>query len=109
MYPLTCAGGYAVPIRAGKFEIVQIKATIDDLSVDSRLRIIDDDGITSSRWGRILADGTDQDTGICDLKGIADTVGDLSLDLIEPIKVRDGISISYATNLVPGNIFIYVR
>lgn len=109
MYPLTCHGGYPMPIRAGRFEIVQINATVDDLSVDSRLRLIDDGGITDDKFGRILADGIDQDTGICDLKGIANTVGDLRIQFKEPIKVRDGISISYATNILPGSIFVYTR
>lgn len=109
MYPLTCYGGYPMPLKAGKFEVVQIKATVDDLGADSRLRLVDDEGITSSKWGRVLADGIDDEVAICDLKGLANTVGDLRFTPHQSIKLRNGLSVAYCTNIVAGSIFIYVR
>lgn len=110
MYPLTCYAGFALPVKAGKFEICQINAALEDVDVDAKLVLIDDQAITeSSLHGRILPDSEDYKTPIIELKSNGGVVGELVESFNEPIKVRRGLSISACDNLKPGKIFVYVR
>ena len=110
MYPLTCYAGYALPVRVGKFEVCQIIAALEDIDVDAKLTLIDDQALTeTSVHGRILPDSEDYKTPIIELKSNASTVGELIESFHEPIKLRKGISIVACDNLKPGKIFVYVR
>lgn len=110
MYPLECAGHYAVPIRAGKPNIVQIMAAVEDMSKDARLTLLDDSTVKQSDvWGKIVASKSSDHALLCDLKCMAGKAGMLQLKCPEPIKVRNGISILHSENIQPGSIFVYVR
>jgi len=111
MYPLTCRGGFPVPIKAGRFEIIGVRATVDTTSSDSRLRLIDDPNIKEGdQYGKILPDTyTGAGTQIVDIKGIGSCDANLEALFPEPMKLRHGVSITHADNLVTGSIALYVR
>ena len=111
MYPLTCRGGFPMPVKAGRFEIVGVRATVNTTSSDSRLRLIDDPNIKEGdQYGKILSDTyTGAGTQIVDVKGLASTDANLEVLFPEPMKLRYGVSITHADNLVTGSIALYVR
>ena len=94
MYPLTCAGGYPVPIAKGKFKVVGFVATVSDPTAASRVTFIDSDANTP------LLDSQALKGVLADLKGLANADGVLGAFFDEPIHVRDGITISNLTNVV---------
>lgn len=103
MQPIRCQGGYAVPIKAGKMEVVAISAPGDELSSISRLRVVDNSTekvLAETDWGgRIVAEA----------KSIANSEGNITFVFPEPVKVMEGVNVTYADNLVPGSICVYVR
>jgi len=110
MYPLTCYAGYALPLKAGKWEICQISAAIEDVDVDAKLTLIDDQDLTdTSIFGRILPDAETYKTPFIELKSNGAGYGELSENFHEPIKLRKGLSIVACDNLKPGKIFVYYR
>jgi len=111
MYPLTCRGGFPVPIKAGRFEVIGVRATVDTTTTDSRLRLIDDPNIKEGdQYGKILSDTyTGAGTQIVDIKGIGGSDANLEALFPEPMKLRHGVSITHADNLVTGSIALYVR
>jgi hypothetical protein len=110
MYPLTCRGGFPVPIKAGRFEVLGLRATVNTTTSNSRVRIIDDPSIKEGdKWGKILSsDYTGAGTVIADVKGMADIDANLEILFPEPVKLRYGASL-IAENTVPGSISLYVR
>ncbi len=115
MYPLTCAGGYSVPLRGGLFEIVGVRATVSDPTVASQIVLYDDSGIDGKN-GRILSSSfdpgkaaRDKNALLCNVKGIADLDANLEVLFPEPLKTRHGVSASISTNLRPGTIQVYCR
>jgi hypothetical protein len=110
MYPLTCEGGYPIPVKRGTFEICLIRATIKDTTRDARLILIDDLGIEpDDNNGRILASSSQQATRLCDEKTTGNTGSRLEVRLYEPIKVRRGLSVVNTTNLQAGSIFVFIK
>ena len=112
MYVMQCQGGFNVPIRAGKFEICGIKATVETTSAAARLILADDTGIdTDDKFGRILPQATPYDYKVifCDVKGLADVDGNLEVLFPEIFKTRNGISAIDTTNIVAGSLMVYVR
>lgn len=109
MYPLVCKGGYPMPLRAGKFDIVQISAPAGTVGTVSRLTLIDDLGLAEdATLGRVLTNDNIYKTTIVDLKSTT-AEGGLNQVFQEPLKVRKGISVKNADNLQPGSIMVYVR
>ncbi|UCE05512.1 MAG: hypothetical protein JSW07_18170 [bacterium] len=111
MYPLLCQGGYGMPIKAGKFEIIQIEAPGSDTNASSRLTLLDDTEVepTDDKWGQLVKTKTKVHHIIYDQKRVAACHANLSTELKEPIKVRNGLSVLNATNLVPGSIMVYAK
>ena len=117
MYPVTCAGGYAVPLKAGSFEIVGLRATVNSPASASQIILYDDGGIPSGdKFGRILPSDFDPGTidskrvtQLCNIKGIANLDANLEVLFPEPIKTRFGTSVSILSNVVPGSVELYVR
>lgn len=111
MYPLTCRGGFPMPVKAGRFEVVGVRATVNTTTADSRLRLIDDPNIKEGEpFGKILTDSyTGAGTQIADVKGIGGTDANLEVLFPEPMKLRNGVSITHCDNLVTGSIALYVR
>lgn len=104
MYPLLCKGGYPVPIKAGRFSIVGVMATVNDPTAASRLTLID------SGEGLQVTDDQAMKPVICDIKGLANADGTIGVMFAEPIKLRDGVSIgSNTTNLMAGRTIVYVQ
>ena len=59
MYPLLCPGGYGMPIRAGKNEIVHITANAYSDTDDMYIRLVDDISLEpTDRWGKLPAEKT---------------------------------------------------
>lgn len=110
MYPLQCAGGFPLPIKAGKLEIYGVSAVVSDTTAASRLTLIDDRNLPEGAVvGRVLGSDYDDDKGIIDIKGIASADGVLEQIFPEPLKLRHGLSSVNSSNLVAGTIKVYVR
>lgn len=111
-YPLTCAAGYPNPMREGKFEVLQIRATVSNPSADTRVTIVDDPNIkVGDRVGKMYANSFVQQsaTRILDTKLTGDSGGDVDVVFAEPVKCHYGLSIVNADNIVPGSLCVYVR
>ena len=109
-YPITCKGGYPMPIRPGKFKIKRILAAVSDRTANSRLILIDDHTLTSSdNQGTVRSTKTSSYTQIIDMKGVGGQgMGYLDSGEIN-LKLRDGLTVVDTTNLQPGGICIYVE
>jgi len=91
-----------MPVKAGKFEVFGVRATVNKLDAASRLTIYDG-------AGKIVDDDNTVKPIICDIIGVATADAYLVESFSEPIKVRDGISVSNAENLVGGRTIVFVR
>jgi len=109
MYPLQCKAGYFMPIYRGKFQIVQFEATVKDPTDDARLTLVDDNGMTHVRHGRILPASQDTQEGFIDIKGVGGQNGNLSQTFNGSITTRDGISAMRTTNIQAGTLKVFVR
>ena len=96
MYPAQCAGGHAFPFKKGKCEIYGAKATG---STSMRLTLVDSDQF------KVLPDEAASGVVILDLSG-DDMIGDA---FPEPIKVRNGVCPTNASNLNGGKVMLLVR
>lgn len=103
MYMLLCRGGFALPIKKGKMELCGISATVSSSAAVSELSVIDTD------TGIPVPESTENTNVVLHLKGTANVDGNLTQFFKEPITIRDGISIGYANNILPGSIIAYVR
>ena len=103
MQPLRCQGGYAVPIRVGKVEIMGIHAPASALATASRLRVVDNGSYA------ILPDTQATDKVIAEMQRVISIEGNVTLMFPEPIKCLEGVNVTYATNLTPGSICVFVR
>jgi len=119
MYPLTCIGGFNVPAKAGKFEIVGFTVVGDDDladGLDIEVAIIDDPSIKPTETvGKIIASLTtpNEQKGIIVHKKIAfDTDSNYNATIEwfppEPIKTRYGTSLFFS-NIRQGSFCLYVR
>lgn len=98
-----------MPLHAGKFEIYGVSATVYNLSNNARIRLYDDRGISDTKFGRILADNHIGTVELVDIKGIGNGNGNLEKWFAEPIKTRNGISVSISDNIIAGSLSVYVR
>lgn len=110
MYPLTCAGGFPNPVKAGKMEFLGVQATSKQINQPSRITLIDDRGISpDAKYGRILDSGSVATVQICD-KRVEDNVnGMIEWYPPEPIKLRNGISVLRADNIEAGSLKVFVK
>jgi hypothetical protein len=112
-YPLTCVGGFNIPIRKGKFRITGVTALVDDQTVDSELIIVDDNTILETEeTGHLFAT---EAAALASKKVIIPLKGDGSAYIptlewhpAEPIKTIYGISI-YTSNLKANGLCIYIQ
>jgi hypothetical protein len=108
MYPMLCSGGYGVPMRGGKYEIIYITALTDVAASTARLTLLDDSNITT-RYGTTVGTKTKAHEQVVDIKRLAVCETTLKWEPTEPMKVRYGLSVLNATNLIAGSINVYVR
>ena len=112
MYILQCAGGHAVPLKGGKFEVIGVHAKVNDPTAASRLTLIDDLDIPQAKddanLGRVLADDN-QKVVLCDCHGLANADAEIGIIFAEPIKIRKALSVINATNLKGGRVCVHVR
>lgn len=106
MYPILCRGGYAIPIKAGKFKVFGVMATVDDTTASSQIALVDDPAIGDNLQGFVLSDVDETKNVIANVKGVGSVDGTIGIMLPEPIFVRHGLS-AYFTNVVPGSICVY--
>lgn len=102
MYPLLCSGGYGVPMKRGKFEILKITAACSSSSAEARMQLCDSRRVSPSSK-------TPAEHLICDLKRVAACDANIIFDCPEPIKIRNGLAPLILTNLVVGSIIVYIR
>ena len=108
MYPVQCFAGFFNPVRSGKMQIMQVEAVPDDITDDTRVTLVDDNGITDSRWGRVLTPDTfDTQEGIIDVRAPAGE--NLTLTLNEHVTTRKGLSALRTDNVKGGTLKVYVR
>lgn len=110
MYVAQCSAGFPMPLKAGKYEIYGVRATLASSAAVARLTLIDDADLPEgSNWGAIYPASLEKKTVIIDERTIANTVGGIDVMFPEAIKCRRGISIAGATNLVGGSITLFIR
>lgn len=102
MYPITCRAGYALPVKAGRFEITGISAVAKDTTTPIRLTLVDEGSYATIDDLNYVATNK---------PFLADLQGDTMFRVFfpEPIKVRNGVNLVHADNCVPGKIFVYIR
>ena len=109
MRPIQCLGKFAMPIKAGKFDILGMEATVSDTALASRFAIVDDESIKpTDNNGVILNSLLYKRDVLADVKGVASVDSTIGFMFPEPIKTRHGISL-YHENLVAGSVIVYTR
>jgi hypothetical protein len=103
MYPITCAGGYPIPIKKGRFKIWGVVVTSDSIAAATRLTLVD------SADFKVLTDTQSLKTVLADLRGISSGEGMIGFMFPEPIQVRDGIAVANVTNVLAGRTFVYIQ
>jgi hypothetical protein len=110
MYPICCAAGFPMPVKAGKMEVYGVSATVKNTAEDATLRLYDDRTISSdAKFGNILEESFEGPTEISYIKGLGNGSGVIEQWFAEPIKLRNGISVSISENVTPGSISVYIR
>jgi len=102
MYHVTCAGGYALPIKEGRFEILGLSCPVNDPTAVSQITLVDGDDfkpVTDSAYNKT----------VIEKKGVASVDGTLEAWFPEAIKLRKGLTIAVATNLKAGKMMVYAR
>lgn len=102
MYPITCAGGYPIPIKKGRFKICGVAITANSTAAASRCTFVDSDDF------KIITESQDTKVILADLKGLANGSGWETQMFAEPIQVRDGIAICNGVNTATGRIIVYI-
>lgn len=102
MYPITCAGGYPIPIKKGRFKIHGFLVTAKTTSLATRCTFVDGDDFKE------ITDDQTMKPVLADLKGLANAEDVIGVMFPEPIQVRDGITISNGTNLIAGRTLVYI-
>lgn len=103
MYPLHCTGGFAMPIRSGKFEVVGVGINLATIDSDYELSLWD-------TGTNAIVDHEHPPTDARRIFHVNGTgAGPEFIRFPESIKVRGGLSVGVATNIDPGELYIYVR
>ncbi|MFA5340134.1 MAG: hypothetical protein WC332_00010 [Clostridia bacterium] len=105
MYPITCAGGYPIPIKKGRFKIHGFLVTANTTSSATRCTFIDGDDFKEIVDSQSTLKSR---PALADLKGLANAEDVIGVMFPEPIQVRNGIIISNGTNLIPGRTLVYI-
>ena len=111
-YPLTCAAGYPNPMRVGKFEVTQVRATVLNPALSARITLIDDQTLVEgTKVGKIYTDDylVPGSPRVIDTKLDANTGGDIDVVFGESVKLRRGLSVVNCTNIVSGSLCVFVR
>lgn len=104
MYPMTCAGGYPVPLKKGRFSVCGVAMAVNDTTAASRITLVDSGDFA------VLTDSAYIKTPLLDLKGLANADGVVGIMFEEPIKVREGVCITnLTTNMLPGRTLVYIK
>jgi hypothetical protein len=103
MYPITCAGGYPIPIKKGRFKICGLVVTVDDTTAASRCTLVD-----SAEFKELTDDQTLKPV-LVDLKGLPNAEGVMGIMFPAPIQVRDGVTVSNLSNVLAGRTIVYIQ
>lgn len=107
MYHITCAGGYALPIKTGKFEVLGYSCPVNSTAAASQLTLVDADPYASAGASQVTDSAYNRT--VIEKQGIANVDGNLIEWFPEPIKVRYGLALAVATNLKVGKMMVYAR
>ena len=108
MYVCQCAGKFPMPFAKHKSRIIGLRATVNDTTAASQVRLWDDSGITPGEYGETKTTSeTDLTTEIINIKGIASADANLEVLFPEPLALRYGTSIA-VSNVVPGSLMLYI-
>lgn len=105
MYFLQCAGGYANPVKDGKFNIMGVCATVKDTTAASRVTLVDN----AQRACLASSYAAQQEPEIIDIKGVANVNGILQVCFDDPLVARKGLSCTNADNIVAGSLKVFVK
>lgn len=111
MYVAQCFAGFPMPLKAGKYEVFGVRASIKDATAAARLTLVDDQDLEEgAKWGAIYstAEVADKKCMIIDERTVANTVGNIDVMFPEPIKLRRGISMA-GSNLRGGTVTLLIR
>ena len=104
MYPIQCHGGYSLPIKAGKFEVLGVQIPASSTAVATRITLRD------SAASKVVTDAPESGSVIFDGQGIANGDGAISVMFAEPIKVRNGVTVDdNFSNGTAGKNCVYIR
>ena len=106
MKPLTCPGGYGIPMTfGGKHRIVAVTAVCSDTNAAAQLQLVE-----TTRT--LPASKTSAEKIIFDMKRVAACEANIEWiapDTKDPIVVNSNLYPLLTTNLVPGSILVYAK
>jgi hypothetical protein len=106
MRPLTCAGGYGVPMTFdGRQRILKITAACSSINSESRLQLVDTSRVLPS-------EKTPKEALIVDLKRVAACDANIVWDAPDsknPLTIHGNLFPMLMTNLVVGSTMVYVK
>lgn len=111
MYVAQCHAGFPMPLKAGKFEIYGVRASISDTTAATRLTLVDDQDLPEgSRFGNIYSTSEvgSKKCAFVDERTVASTVGSIDVMFPEAIKMRNGVSMA-GSNLIGGTVTLLIR
>jgi hypothetical protein len=113
MQPILCKGGYALPIKEGKFTIRDIKVAVDNPNADSRLLLMDNSAnmaypSSSLEYPSKNVSSTYNNSRVVDLRGIGGKDSHLREQFASGLKVVNGLSIGAIENIEAGSIYVYI-
>lgn len=103
MYFIECPGKFFLPIRRGKFEILGMQATVDDVTAVSRVVLIDSDSFD------VKGSTFDVRKGIIDVKGLPNQKGVLEQIFPGSLKTIQGLTVVQSNNVVAGTIKVFIK
>ena len=107
MQPLTCPGGYGVPMYAGNFTIKRVTCRAAAVGTATVVRLSDDSTIVpGTKFGKLPKNKTPSQRLIVDLERAVDT-SDISEEL--NVRVTNGISPITTSNVLAGSLMVYVK
>ena len=108
MRPILCKGGFPVPVKSGKCEVIGICAPANNTAAASRLTLQDNDPY-ASLGNALPTESTNLKNVVFDEKGVASVDGNIYHMFKEPLVFVNGICLVNNSNLLPGRTIVYTR
>ena len=109
-YPLLCAGGFPVPLKAGKFEIIGYSVAPSTIGTQMDIGLVDDETIKEGvGFGNVIDSEENclRANRIIHFAKQPANAGVYDFIFPAPVKTRNGLSL-YTTNVLAGTFCVYV-